>query len=104
MEEYSYRGYSIEYNEFGNYEIDFDDCVMEFTTYEEATEWIDTYLDEHSTHAPKLHTYHIFFATEDYDRGYDEIVTAYSEDEAISKVRRLNPDLAYITDCYRFKD
>ena len=100
MEEYDYRGYPIGYNADGNYEIDFDDCVMEFVTYEEATEWIDAYLKEHPKPKPKLHVYRIFYATKDYDRGYDEFIKAYSEDEAIKILKYRNPDLAYISDLY----
>lgn len=102
MEEYNYRGYPIGYNTAGNYEIDFDDCVMEFVSYDEATEWIDSYLEKHPK--PVLHTYHIFYVTEDYIQGYDDYITAYNENDAIAQLKQLNPDLEYITDCYQIDD
>lgn len=104
MEEYDYRGYPIGYNADGNYEIDFDDCVMEFVTYEEATEWIDAYLEEHPKPKPKRHAYNIFFVIKNHDHGFNEIVHAYTEDAAIAMLKRMYPDIAYITDCYQFGD
>ena len=99
MEEYDYRGYSIEYNPEGNYEIDIDDCVFEFISYEEATEWVDNYLEEYR---PNIHTYHIYYATK--DRGYDEFIKAYTSSEAENKLRQMYKDLLYITDIYEVEE
>ena len=96
MDEYEYRGYPIEYNSEGNYEIDFDDCVMEFVSYEEATAWIDSYLDSR----PVVHTYHVSYVTQAYDRGYDEFIEASSKQVAIKLIKSMHPDLAYIADIY----
>ena len=90
MEPEYYRGYLIELNDNGYYEICFNNEIVEFVSYEEALDWIDSQLEE-----PKMHTYHVFYATK--DRGYDEFIQAYSSKEAEAKVWNMHDDILYIT-------
>lgn len=99
MEEYDYRGYIISQTPTGYFEIIVDDTTYEFTSYDEAADWVDQEIaDPTPKYSAKLHIYHIFYVTSDYHRGYDSYIIAYSEADAIEQLQRANPDLAYITD------
>ena len=98
MEDYVYRGFTISYNDDDNYEIILDGETIECVSYEDAVVWIDAYLEMNPVE--EFHTYRIYFATKDYNRGYCTTITAYNEDDAIKQLKRENPDLAYISDLY----
>ena len=93
MEEYDYKGYVIEYTDDGYYKVDFGDSTYEFTSYDEAADWLDSYIDSLT---PELKTYHIFYIPYGADQGYDEFVKAYSKSEAKAKLRRMYPDIERI--------
>ena len=75
---------------------------FEFTSYDEACDWVDDQLDEPLTTnpnpVPELHLYHIFYVTRGYERGYDEYIYAYTEKEALRYLKRAHRDIAYIAD------
>ena len=101
MTSYDYRGYVIFEDEEGYFIV--DNC--EFTSFDEACEWIDDFYRSIDTQdgVPTpwgRHTYHIFYVTTAYDQGYDDFVIAYNEREAIQILRDRYPDIAYIADCY----
>ena len=96
---YDYRGYIITETPSGYFIVH----GYDFFSYDEACDWIDDQLDDsrvsyEKVKVPELHLYHIFYVTRDYDRGFDEYVQAYSEDEAIKYLKRRNRDIAYIAD------
>ena len=95
---YDYRGYII--TDMGNGY--FIVRGNHFFSYDEACDWIDAQLDYDGQYivpvVPELHLYHIFYVTKRYDRGYDEYIQAYSEDEAIAALKRMHRDIAYISD------
>jgi len=97
MDEYDYRGYTITeidgYFYSGNYTFD---------SLDEAMDWVDSCLevDENGDFVTLLNTYHIYYVTKFYDRGYDEFIKARSEDAAIRKLKSIHNDIAYIADIY----
>ena len=98
MNEYEYRNYVIVETPDGYYQVG----EYEFPSYEEACDLIDDLLDtsEPDENSSMLKTFHIFYVTKSYRQGYDEFVEAYSEEEAIQKLKRKYKDIAYIADCY----
>lgn len=104
MEDFDYKGYVITEESEGCFVVDGN----EFSTYEEACEWVDEMISFESSDEDEedieddydIHTYHIFYVTKDYNRGYDEFVDAYSPEEAERKLRSMYHDIAYIADCY----
>jgi hypothetical protein len=101
-----YRGYEIQETPDGYFRAADND----FTSYDEACDWIDEiWFDEAEESeesddltqyaAPEMHTYHIFYASRDAMCGYDEFIDAYNEDDAIAELRKMYPDVMYITDC-----
>ena len=100
-EYYEYCGYIITETEDGYFAV--DDC--EFPTYDDACDYIDSLLGyptvyDGSSLVPELHLYHIFYVTKSMDRGYDDYISAYSEDDAIVELKRKHRDIAYIADIY----
>jgi hypothetical protein len=101
MNEYDYRGYVITEVPEGYYIVH----GATFPSYDEACDWIDDELDYPSLSTkpiviPELRTYHISYVTKSYDRGYDEYIQAYSEEEAIKHLKHWHRDIAYIADVY----
>ena len=99
MNEYDYRGYVITEVPEGYFIV----SGATFSSYDEACDWIDEELDyppltTDPNPVPELHTYHIYYVTKGYDRGYDEYIQAYSEKEAIKYLKRMHRDIAYIAD------
>ncbi len=100
MTSYDYRGYVIFEDNEGYFIV--DDC--EFTSFDEACDWVDDQYESdpaiEETSSTILRTYHIFYVTKDYSQGFDDFIEAYSEDDAEQRLRRRHPDIAYIADCY----
>ena len=96
MYEYDYRGYTILECDGYFYAGDHTFC-----SFDEAMDWVDGCLevDENGDFTALLNTYHIYYVTKSYDRGYDEFIKARNEDDAIRKLRRKHKDIAYIADC-----
>lgn len=79
MWDYTYRGYQIDETETGNFVVN----GVEFPTCDEALDWIDSELSEsEDVESPVLHTYRIFYIDDHDDRQYEEIISAYSYEEA----------------------
>jgi hypothetical protein len=95
---YDYRGYVITEVPSGYFITN----GYTFFSYDEACDWIDDQIDGipdiKPNLVPELHLYHIFYVTRSYDQGYDEYIQAYSENEAIRKLKRQHRDIAYIAD------
>ena len=96
MEEYDYKGYTI--TEDNGYFYVGDN---EFYSLDDAMDWIDDTVEEVDDTPSVPYTYHIYYVTKDYNRGYDDFIEAYNEEEAIRKLKRMHRDIAYIADCYR---
>lgn len=97
MSETMYDGYIIIENDDGYYQIG----NVEFPTYDEALEWVDSEKQDFEP-STKLHTY-IFYYIDNYtDSCYSEEVIARSRYEAEILLRR-NNDVYHIVDCYRVK-
>ena len=96
MNEYDYKGYVITENYDGYYVIG----EYEFTSLDEAMDWVDDLEPTENIPAePKLNTYQFFFIDDGTDRSFDAYIEARSYEEAERKLRR-NYDVYQITDWY----
>lgn len=100
VNKYDYRGYVITEVPSGYFITN----GRQFFSYDEACDWIDDQLDGNrfslKHFAPDLHLYEIHYVTKSYDRGYEDYIQAYSEDEAIRKLKKKHRDIAFIADVY----
>lgn len=94
MENYYYKGYLIEKNFNGYFQID----NMEFVSLDEATEWIDEMSATESS-VSNMHTYFVTYVDFD-DFSDSEYVNAISEQEARRYIRKKYPR-AQVTECFR---
>ena len=96
MAEYDYNGYTIVETPEGYYRVG----DYEFTSYDEAADWIDEESAEpESEEQSTLHTYAFYYVDYDLDRCIEELVSAYSQADAELKLRR-DYNVETILDCY----
>ena len=107
MNEYDYRGYVIVETPEGYYEVEYRDSTYEFTSYDEAADWIDRLcnnaeVDDYEDVAaePELRNYYISYVPIGASHAYDDFIQAYSREEAIQLLKDREGDIDYVTDCY----
>ena len=99
MASYDYNGYVIFEDSDGYYIVD----DVEFTSFDEACDWIDEMNEEDAVEdiTPVMHTYHIYYASRSTMSGYEEFIEAPDEESAIAKLYQMYPDVMYISDCWQ---
>lgn len=94
LDSYEYRGYKIEENPYGIFIGD-----MEFISYEEATEWVDSQLEETPMAPVQLQTYRVFFvAPRAYRQNSVIVPNCVDEDDAIDWVENVYCPRAQVVD------
>ena len=99
MSETAYKDYIIKENDEGYFQIG----NMEFPTFDEALDWVDSEFEETDypiiESKPRLRTYRFFYVDDETDRCFSEDVDAYNFQEA-ERLLRSNYDVYSIVGYY----
>lgn len=81
MEGFDYKGYIITISDSGNFQVD----DLEFPTFDEAMDWIDSMEDSPATPIThnQLHTYLFFFVDNATDRSERAYIKAKNYNDAV---------------------
>lgn len=95
MEGFEYKGYIITLSDGGNFQVD----DLEFPTFDEAMDWIDSLEDSPATPLAhnQLHTYLFFFVDNATDRSEQACIKAKNYNDAVD-ILYANYDVYHIAD------